>query len=489
MSRTDPSSIFRPMQRGNSIYSRMAEAEEAEKAERSGKTDNRFPTHLLPPLLSEYVEQAASALGCDAAYIATPMLAAVASAIGNTRRIRLKPTWTEPAVIWSAVVGESGTVKSPALELALRPIWRHQRAALKAHAAAWAQYKTELSNWNKQKKSDRGPEPDRPDPCEHSICLDITIEALADRLLATPRGTLVAPDELAGWFGSFNQYKAGGADVAHWLSLFGARSLKVDRKTGDRQTIYVPRAAVSVTGTIQPETLRRVLTPEFFGNGLTARILLVMPDHCSRKWSDREINPITDQAITQLFENLFKLKPVPGVEGEDEPLLLDLTPEALVDWVHFVNQHGKDMDCMDSNQRAAYSKLEAYAARFALIFHCINTATGEESTDYITPDDIANGITLVKWFWTQTQRIYHGLWRSEEERADDELINIIKRKGGTITIRELQRGPVKYRATGAAIDALQELVEAGKGEWFFPPTQEAGGKPIASFRLLEPAGG
>ena len=63
--------------------------------------------------------------------------------------------------------------------------------------------------------------------------------------IETPRGLLVARDELAGWLGSFNQYKQGqGGDVAHWLEMHRAGALLVDRKSGDKTTIHVARAAV-----------------------------------------------------------------------------------------------------------------------------------------------------------------------------------------------------------------------------------------------------
>jgi hypothetical protein len=70
----------------------------------------------------------------------------------------------------------------------------------------------------------------------------------------------------------FNQYKPkGGSDAASWLELHRAGTIIVDRKTGIPRTIYVPRAAVSVCGTVQPGTLRRRLTREFFEAGLPAR--------------------------------------------------------------------------------------------------------------------------------------------------------------------------------------------------------------------------
>src|SRR5262249_38126993 len=45
----------------------------------------RFPVFCLPSPLDEFVEQGAAALGCDASYLALPVLSVVASAIGNTR--------------------------------------------------------------------------------------------------------------------------------------------------------------------------------------------------------------------------------------------------------------------------------------------------------------------------------------------------------------------------------------------------------------------
>jgi hypothetical protein len=451
------------------------------------KPPSRFPTHLLPQPLHDYVEQAAMALGCDPAYIAVPLLPVIASAIGNTRRIRLKSTWTEPSVIWAAVVGDSGTAKSPALELALRPVWRQQRDALRAHAAARLEYKAAVTNWNQSKnKFGNTPlaEPRPPESCQHFICLDITIEALADRLLASPRGTLVAPDELAGWFGSFNQYKAGGADVAHWLSLFGARPLKVDRKSPEKPTIYVPQAAVSITGTIQPDTLRRALTPEFFCNGLAARILLVMPPVTPKRWTDREIDPVTDRLITLLFDNLFAMKSCAGVSGEDEPVMVDLNPDGLKAWVDFVNQHGHRMDAMDTTQRAAHSKLEGYAARLALVMHCVRQITREKQNDYIDQQDINHAVELVRWFGDQTKHVYARLLRSVQEQTNVELLELIKRKGGVISERELARGPIQYRKADAASTALQKLVDDGWGKWFYPIQDRAGGHPGRHFQLF-----
>ena len=122
-----------------------------------------FPADVLPEPIRGFVTEAAKAIGCDASYIALPLLSGLASAIGNTHRIALKRGWTEPAIVWTAIVGDSGTAKSPALELGLRPIRKRQHDAMKEHAEAMkhhevalAMHERDAAHWKKS-KSDTPP--------------------------------------------------------------------------------------------------------------------------------------------------------------------------------------------------------------------------------------------------------------------------------------------------------------------------------------------
>jgi hypothetical protein len=93
-----------------------------------------FPVEVLPQPVAGFVDSAARAIGCDPSFIAVPLLVGLMAAIGNTRRIELKRGWTEPAIMWAAVVADSGTLKSPALELALRAVRKRQHSAMKIYA-------------------------------------------------------------------------------------------------------------------------------------------------------------------------------------------------------------------------------------------------------------------------------------------------------------------------------------------------------------------
>jgi hypothetical protein len=455
-----------------------------------------FPTDALPQVAAGFVDEGAKALGCDPAYIALPLLAELASAIGNSRRIRLKAAWSEPPVLWTVVVGDSGTLKSPAFDLALRPIRLRQKQAMKEYKQAEAEYRDAkeqydeaVKAWRKAKPEDRGNRPEEPEApvCERLWCSDTTVEALADRLSNAPRGLLVARDELAGWLASFNQYKAGhGGDVAHWLEMHRAGPLLVDRKTGDKTTIYVPRASICIAGGIQPETLRRCLTPEFYDNGLAARLLLAMPPKRVKRWTEADLDGNTMDAMGRLFAELLGFQPSTNLDGEPEPADVVLTEPAKALWVAFYNAHAQEQAELSGELSAAWSKLEGYAARLALVVHCVRQASGEAVDPWRCDEQsMASGIALADWFGHEAKRVYAILGESDEERDARRLVEWIERKGGSVTVRDVTRGVRTYRGnTDSAEAALDALAEAGLGRWEDDTHGPKGGRPARRFRLV-----
>ena len=103
-----------------------------------------FPTHALPGVLRRFVEQAAAVLGCDAACIALPALAAYTARIGATCELQLKPGWSEPCVLWTAVVAEPGALPSAALRLATDFLWQQQADLVHSQEVAREKYRTQL---------------------------------------------------------------------------------------------------------------------------------------------------------------------------------------------------------------------------------------------------------------------------------------------------------------------------------------------------------
>lgn len=443
-----------------------------------------FPVEVLPPVLAELVSEGAAALGCDPAQIALPALAACSIGLGNSRRIILKSSWLEPAVVWAAVVLPSGALKSPSLDLALEPIRTAQAKAIATYKAEQVEYEARHGEWEEAKKKLRGPEP-TPPVCSRIAVSDTTIEALADRLQAALRGLLCERDELSGWLKSFNQYKAkGGADVAHWLTMHRAGGLLMDRKSGDQKIIFCPMAFVAVAGTVQPGTLRRCLTPEYRESGLAARLLLAMPPVRRRQWSEATVSERTRKRYAAMLAALLAI-PMGGALLDPAPVDMPMTKEAKAAWIEFYNAHNLAEQASEGGDlAAAWSKLEGYAARLALILHHVRLVSGEDAdTEAVDAVSMKAGIAIARWFAGEAERVYAMLGGDAETDEYADLVDLIQQRGGRITARELSRASRRYREDGTAREALCQLAEAGKGGWIELPPGKEGGRPVTVFEL------
>jgi hypothetical protein len=334
-----------------------------------------------------------------------------------------------------------------------------------------ALYERAYREWQRSKSTEPPPwQPEVP-ALQRFIVSDITIEALADRLHRQFDGVLVVRDELAGWLGGIAEYKGGqGSDLGHWLASWSAAPLTVDRKTGAIKTVHVPRAAVNLVGGIQPGVLRSAIGREHMQDGLCARLLLAMPEAKPVRWTDATVSPQTEAAMANVFERLLALEPAADEEGKPAPFAMPLTPEAKTLWVEYYNRHRAELVELDDDLAAAWSKLEAYAARFALIFQLCANAAGQAADDAVDEESVKTGIELSDWFGNEAKRVYDVLAEDAVDREHRELVELIRRKGGGITARELTHARRHYRAAGEAEAALERLAKAGIGKWEVEPT-------------------
>lgn len=455
-----------------------------------------FPIEALPKPIASFVRDCANAIGCDPSFIALPLLVGFASAIGNSRRIQLKRGWTEPAILWGAIIGESGSTKSPALELALRPLHQRQDRQMREYHETQDQWlrdkeinEVKKAAWKqevaKAASRDQAP-PDPPSEVEEPTCNrcwtdDATIEALAKLLQENPRGLLTIRDELVSWL-HFDRYSksGGGSEAGKWLEMFGGRTLVVDRKTSP--TIYVPQAAVSIIGGIQPDILWRGLGQEHRDNGLLARLLLTKPPKRAKQWTDADIDPAAEAKIAKIFEALYDLDPASGPDGEARPAIIMLTNEGKQAWITFYNEHNQEQADLTGDLSAAWSKLEGYAARFALVHHLVRAACNEDVGNAIDAKSIEAGVTLSRWFGNEAKRVYSALSEDEESRNHRQLVEMIELHGGQVSIREWQRKRSHKKAKDAKAE-LEGLVEAGFGTMENTAPGAKGGRPTTRFVL------
>jgi len=340
-----------------------------------------------------------------------------------------------------------------------------------------------------KKNTDEPPQKPEQPQAERCIVSDTTVEALAPILNANPRGLLLARDELNGWLGSFDRYAGGkgGADASHWLSMYSGETIIVDRRTGQPRTIYVHLAAMCVAGGIQPGILDRALGREHRDSGLCARLLLSCPPRKAKRWTEDDIDPEVEERIVGLLDRLYDLQPALDDDDQLQPVVIGMRKDAKAAWTEFFRAHAEELADLSGELAAAFNKLEETACRLALVVHYVRWAAGDETITHDSPLDrqsMEAGIRLCEWFKRETTRVYAILKESDESREQRRLVEWIERKGGSVTARDLARGPRTYRGMPEAAEvALNDLVTAGRGTWEFVPSGEQGGRPTREFRL------
>lgn len=456
-----------------------------------------FPTEALPKAAADLVRAGASSLQVDEAMLGPLVLATMAAAVGNSRTIALHASWHEPAVLWAVVVAPSGSGKSPALELVTRPAerrdaeaLREHKEAMKEHAAAVVLHERAMKSWERgaAKGNLTSTPPAAPEApvCERMVTNDTTFEALAFILAASPRGLLLACDELAAWLGGFTRYSANASrpasEAARWLPLHRAGSLRVDRRTAP--PLLVERAAVSVGGLIQPSVLAAALTGTDFDSGLVARLLLSMPPIPTRRWRPGGISPMVERAFGAMVEKLYGLDLDEDEHSSPVPRALALDEQASHLWASFYNELNADMASQDERARAMMAKIECAAARLALVVHLGRVAGGEDvPATVIDSESLRRGVLLANWFRREAERVYARLAEGDDDREARQLLDLVRRKGGTISGRELVQSSRSFRTVKDAEAALSRLVDAGHGSWVTPPQRGPGAPKARRFVL------
>src|SRR5262249_25983477 len=168
------------------------------------------------------------------------------SLMGTARRIQATRSWLQCATCWTAVVGFSGTGKTPGIDTIKRALTQIERDRKKdiaelrrKHETKAAQAKAARKRWQKQadeaiEANLPAPEmpPDAEEPGKFIVprlhISDGTIERFGELLTARPQGVLRLTDELSAMFMNMSRY-SGGQDNEFWLESWNGGAYNVER--------------------------------------------------------------------------------------------------------------------------------------------------------------------------------------------------------------------------------------------------------------------
>lgn len=440
----------------------------------------------LWPLVGDLAEAA----GAPRDYVGLGVLITAASLIGGKRKVRPYVTsdWSEPCILWGAVVGDPSANKSPALDRVTNPLRAIEQDAAGEHTSSrsiWqaedARAKAERAEWEAAvkmatKAGESTPEMPRAAlaPVEpmrrRPLVQDATPEAMGAILAGNPAGTLHLRDELAGWLESFERYSPGGR--TYWLEAYGGRPYVVDRVKSGGDPIVIPFNGVSVLGGIQPERLSDALLAGA-DDGLVSRFLWAWPD----KVPFSRPRACADAArLEQVYRRLDGLAWSMGEDGRNAPVALTLEPDAADLFDEWQAEHDADADEMGALYKGMVGKLRGTVLRLSLVSELLRWAIdGGREPQSVSLRSVAYAAAYADSYAKPAAlRVFGDASLPKVEKHAATLGRWLRRhKPGRINLRTLRResGLPGLKDADALKAAVDMLVEA---EWLRPAPSRAG---------------
>jgi hypothetical protein len=383
-----------------------------------------FPIDVFPQACVDLAKAISSAVGCDVASVGGSILSIAAGLIGRTAHLKIQENWIVPPIIYHANVADPGQGKTWAqrylVDGYLREIERELAAAFDA----------EKKSYHQKCKADKNTHHDRPIP-QQLLIDDSTTEALFQALAANPRGLLAVMDELTVLFAGLNQYKGGrGADRAHFLKLWTGSPVTINRVRNEfGEPLRIPFPHLVVSGNIPPDNLGLIRGPN--GNdGTLERWIYTysawrgkLKASARRSVSDSVLRP-WDDIIKALWEQELQ----PGSGGKpDHPHLLGFDGPGRGEFFSLYDKHVDE--CNDESfprhLHGAWSKLETYAGRFALVLHCLHrAAAGIQKFPPVPAIISASAWSLVDYFKGEHKRVLASLQRQRGEMPEGARLHL-----------------------------------------------------------------
>lgn len=369
-------------------------------------SDIDFPLDIFPSDIQYYILECNKKLDANIDYMGCSLLWLISVCVGNTYEIEVKKGWTEPAVIWLAVVGRAGIGKTPSIDNIIKPLNVLNFKEIKRYSDQMEIYN--YYNDLTKKEKEEHPEPMKPKKTQF-IANDITLEALVDLHQESDNAVGVFKDELAGWFKDMNKYRAG-SDLEFWLSCWSSKSVSVNRMT--RKGSFIERPFIPVLGGIQPSIFNQFATDENKDNGFLDRMLLSFPDAKVEEYNENEMH-ISDimwysSTITKFYQGLKGTILKRDNDGKIITQTLKFKQEAKDEWKRIFNRITKEQNNDEENEylKSMYPKQKSYIPRFALLIHIFSSNFDEKvNVNEISKDSILKAEKLSNYFIMNAKKI------------------------------------------------------------------------------------
>jgi hypothetical protein len=407
----------------------------------------------LHPNLAEPIKKVAAWMGVDSEAVLTHLLPIAAGLINPNSRIVVKKctNFVEPCLLYSAVIAETGSRKTPLLNIPKAPLVKLQAEEDARYKAELDAYQKEIEAYNhrpKENKDDAPPVP--PHPPREFYVDNITVESLDEIKGFQPnKAFTMIKDELSGLFASHGAYKGGrGSDKESFLSGWGGGGVKKNRRSKDSR-VSLARDSLSITGGIQPDKLRALFGDFTDAQGEWARFL----------WYQMPMRPYkiprhdAAYSLGDLLESIYrKLDSLPELEfyfSKDGQKFYD-------DW--YDKRYEQTRNETKPGLKAAMAKMPGQAARLIGVLHVLNGVSSQtpEVQEEISLTTVRAGCHLAQFYLGQVTML-----QGDGDALHGELTPVLKsllekvNELGSLTARQAQSAVWGLRSSTS--DKIRQL--------------------------------
>jgi hypothetical protein len=421
---------------------------------------------LFPPSVAGAVRQQVEYLPSDEVTCAGVLLAAASSMLrlGTELVASRLCDFRAPLNLYAALVGRSGSKKGPVWKkLSTKPLAPIEEELRRRHNQAMEAWRMECQG----KKPFEKPDPPRP---VRLAIQEYTGEGLAlqfQRQEEDGAPLILLRDEILGLFSGFGKYSGGrGDDEQRILEMYdggGFSSLRVGVDGGARS---FSRCHFSILGTIQPETLSKLVSGGDPG-GIWARFLFMPMSNkivglpLSETEEDALATELAERVLCETFQALYRL---PRIS-------LELEQSARTAFVKYELRCQHDSATAPvAAQGAAWSKAPGKVLRIAGLLHLIHRVCPDGAVGDLVGEEMIQAAAnlvdhLTGWSLGIHQAAMDGGGASDLMRKVHQVAQASAAPIGWAEIlRSLGKRARAEVDSSAAVAAVGALVRLGVGE-------------------------
>ena len=362
----------------------------------------RVPLEAFPKEAQELITDAARTFLVPEQIPTTSLLALVSCLVGRSRGLRIKSDWTEYGNVWIVLVASSGVGKTPVMNAFFRHLEQLEYEKYQGWKAAVEQYQRENAEYVRKSKTDGAAlPPEKPRRVQYYMD-DATLEALAPALMDNPKGIMWRVDEISGLLSSFDRYSPAGKEGgtrARLLSSYDSGAWKISRRSSEKD-LFVPHAAVSIYGGLQPDMMRRSFDGADRDSGFLPRFQFIRAEkEGPDDWSEAVLSRKSHELLERITRHLSEFALGKDEQGRELPQIVLLEEGAKVLFVQWFKALAlENWEIGDTSAYAIRRKLNGQALRLCLLLHCLDAVlSGTSGLSPIPADTMRRALLLADW--------------------------------------------------------------------------------------------